>query len=217
MSYGDYLHLDAGAGRAAPAVARPQRDAVHRAAPDQRAVDEADAARAARRHRPRRRRPAAHGLQDAGAGVEDHGAAGARLGRAGDDDAARVQRDPALPAQQQRLPELAVPLHRIQPGQQERRDAAAACATARAAGRGAGRLRAPSLYDEALRLLARRGIAVPAATRARLDAALRRRRRRRAAWLQVYRDARARTGTCTSWARNSPTWRTPSGSGASAT
>ena len=58
MSYGDYLHLDAGAERAASAVARPQRDAVHRAAPDQRAVDEADAARAARGHRRSRARPA---------------------------------------------------------------------------------------------------------------------------------------------------------------
>ena len=36
-----------------------------------------------------------------------------------------------------------------------------------------------------------------------------------AAWLQVYRDPTS-TGTCTSWARNSPTWKTPSGSGASA-
>ena len=38
-----------------------------------------------------------------------------------------------------------------------------------------------------------------------------------AAWLQVYRARPTRTGTCTSWARNSPTWRTPSASGASAT
>jgi tryptophan 2,3-dioxygenase len=37
--------------RAEAALARPQRDAVHHPAPDQRAVDEADAARAARRHR----------------------------------------------------------------------------------------------------------------------------------------------------------------------
>jgi tryptophan 2,3-dioxygenase len=37
-----------------------------------------------------------------------------------------------------------------------------------------------------------------------------------AAWLQVYR-APSSTGTCTSWARNSPTWKTPSASGASAT
>jgi ornithine carbamoyltransferase len=42
------------------------------------------------------------------------------VGPAGDDDAARVQRDPALPRQQQRFPELAVPLDRVPPGQQER-------------------------------------------------------------------------------------------------
>jgi tryptophan 2,3-dioxygenase len=36
-------------------------------------------------------------LQDAGAGQQDHGAAGARLGRAGHHDAARVQRHPPLP------------------------------------------------------------------------------------------------------------------------
>jgi tryptophan 2,3-dioxygenase len=47
MSYGDYLQLDAMLNAQQAAVARPQRDAVHRAAPDQRAVDEADAARAA--------------------------------------------------------------------------------------------------------------------------------------------------------------------------
>ena len=42
--------------------------------------------------------------------------------------------------QQQRLPELAVPLHRVQPGQQERGHAQAACAPARAAGPCRGRL-----------------------------------------------------------------------------
>ena len=40
---------------------------------------------------------------------QDHGAAGPRLGRAGDDDAARVLGDPALARLEQRLPELAVP------------------------------------------------------------------------------------------------------------
>ena len=51
-------------------------------------------------------------------------------------------------------------------------------------------LEAPSLYDEALRLLARRGLPVPASPRrARLDAALRRRATQvEQAWLAVYRD-----------------------------
>ena len=97
MSYGDYLHLDAVLGAQQPLLARARRDAVHRPAPDQRAVDEAAAARAAARPiaassadelQPR--------LQDARAGEQDHGAAGPRLGRAGDDDAARVLGDPAL-------------------------------------------------------------------------------------------------------------------------
>ena len=54
-------------------------------------------------------------------------------------------------------------------------------------------LRAPSLYDEALRLLARRGLAVPAEPpRARLDPALRgRATRSKQAWLAVYRDPEA--------------------------
>ncbi len=120
-----------------------------------------------------RRRPGQR-LQDAGARLAHHGAAGARLGRAGHHDAARVQRDPALPG--------AAPA------------ASRAGSTAASSSRSATRTppcsspmrtapscwreveaawRAPSLYDEALRLLARRGLAVPAdAPRARLDPAL---------------------------------------------
>jgi len=62
--------------------------------------------------------------------------------------------------------------------------------------------RAPSLYDEALRLLARRGLPVPAShierdwtqPYAASDEV-------EAAWLQVYRDP-STTGTSTSSARN---------------
>ena len=79
-----------------------------------------------------------HGVQDAGAREPHHGAAGARLGRAGDDDAARVLGDPALPVGQQRLPELPVPLHRVHAGQQERGHAQAARAPARPARAGGG-------------------------------------------------------------------------------
>ncbi len=77
--------------------------------------------------------------------------------------------------------------------------------------------RAPSLYDEALRLLARRGLDVPADHLERdwskpyeaSDGV-------EQAWLVVYRDPSS-TGTSTSSARNSPTSKTPSASGASAT
>ncbi|CAA9405330.1 MAG: Tryptophan 2,3-dioxygenase, partial [uncultured Ramlibacter sp.] len=127
--------------RADAALARPQRDAVHHPAPDQRAVDEADAARAARRHRLRGARPARERLQDAGAGVADHGAAGACVGRALDHDPGGVQRHPALPGQFQRLPERTVPLHRVLAGQQERGHAQAARTPARPAGTSAGCVR----------------------------------------------------------------------------
>ena len=69
MSYGDYLHLDEVLGAQHPLSPDAQRDAVHRPAPDQRAVDEADAARAARGHRGMAADRAAAGLQDAGARV----------------------------------------------------------------------------------------------------------------------------------------------------
>jgi tryptophan 2,3-dioxygenase len=71
--------------------------------------------------------------------------------------------------------------------------------------------RAPSLYDEALRLLAREGLAIPA-DRLQRD------------WTQAYvaspeveAATRTSTGTCTSWPRSSSTSRMRSGSGASAT
>jgi tryptophan 2,3-dioxygenase len=63
----------------------------------------------------------------------------------------------ALPQQQQRLPELAVPLHRVHARQQERRDAASRTRTGRDLRAVEAAYRAPSLYDESLRLLARRG------------------------------------------------------------
>jgi tryptophan 2,3-dioxygenase len=74
---------------------------------------------------------------------------------------------------------------------------------------------APSLYDEALRLLARRGLPVPASHTQRdwTQAMSRATKSSRPGW---WCTATPRsTGTCTSWARNSPTWKTPSGSGAS--
>ena len=126
---------------AAPALARARRDAVHHPAPDQRAVDEAAADRVGFRHRRHPRRPPAARFQEAGARQPHHGAAGARLGRAGDDDAARIQRHPPVPGAVQRLSELSIPLHRIRAGQQERGDVETSRAQAREAGAGAVVLR----------------------------------------------------------------------------
>jgi tryptophan 2,3-dioxygenase len=93
----------------------------------------------------------------------------------------------------------------------------AARAPARAAGPGAGGLpRAVAVRRGAAPAGAPRPARAGQPHRARLDPALRGRRRVEAAWLQVYRAPRP-TGTCTSWARNSPTWKTPSASGAFAT
>ena len=158
-------------------------------------------------------------LQDAGAGQPHHGAAGACLGRAGDHDAARVQRDPPLPRQLQRFPERAVPLHRVRAGQQERGDAQAARAPARS---GWPQVQAALRIALALRRsAAAAGAARPAgagrAHGARLDAALRRKHRGGAGLAGRSTAIPSSTGTCTSWARNSPTSKTRSGSGASAT
>jgi tryptophan 2,3-dioxygenase len=61
---------------------------------------------------------------------------------------------------------------------------------------------APSLYDESLRLLARRGIAVPASPGARLDTALPGRPAGRAGLAGGLPRSQGPTGTSTSWARS---------------
>ena len=164
--------------RATAALARARRDAVHHPAPDQRAVDEADAARAARGDCQRGAGRTRQRLQEAGAREQDHGAAGPRLGRAGHHDAARIQRHPPLPGQLQRLSERAIPLHRVRAGQQERRHAQAPRAPARPAGAGAGRFRGAFAVR---RSAAPAGPARPARAcqphRARLDPGLCRKRR----------------------------------------
>ena len=76
---------------------------------------------------------------------------------------------------------------------------------------------APSLYDEALKLLARRGLALPASHTQRdwtrpYEASA----QVEQAWLAVYRDPKP-IGTCTNWAKNSPIWKMLSACGASAT
>jgi tryptophan 2,3-dioxygenase len=107
-------------------------------------------------------RRAGHRLQDAGAREQDHGAAGARLGRAGHHDTARIQRHPALPGHssgfqsyQYRCIEFALGNKNaamLKP-HAHRPTCWPWCRPP---------IEAPSLYDEALRLLARRGLAVPA-------------------------------------------------------
>ena len=119
----------------------------------------------------------------------------------------------------QRLPELAVPLHRVRAGQQERRDAASRTRTGRSCWR---RCRRPARAVALRRGAAAAGAARPAGAG---DAHVERdwtqpyvaERRRRAGLARGLPRSRERTGTSTSSARSSPTWRTPSGSGASAT
>ena len=200
-----YLQPGPGAQRAEAAVARPQRDALHRAAPDQRAVDEP---------MPHELRPRwASMARDAWAGVQDAGAC-QQASRSSwctpgtcctTSDAAGILGDPALPQQQQRLPELAVPLDRIQCwGNKNAGDVARTTPAGSAAGVvGASRRRCTTN-----RWPAGAARALPSAgTRTRLTvqpyAA-------RSATLSRPPGSRSTatpsaTGICTSWARNSPT------------
>ena len=136
MSYGDYLHLDAVLSAQHPLspdhnemlfIVQHQTSELWmklmlhelRAAVAALAVD----------------RPAA-GVQDAGPRQPDHGAVGPRVGRTRHDDAAGVFGDPPLPQGEQRIPKLAIPLHRVHHGQQECGDAQAPCAPTRSIGLG---------------------------------------------------------------------------------
>jgi tryptophan 2,3-dioxygenase len=202
MSYGDYLQLDAILGAQQPAVARPQRDAVHRPAPDQRAVDEADAARAARRHRLR--------------GADELPTAFKMLARVSKIMEQLVHAWDVLatmtpPEYSAIRPYLASPA--------ASRAAQYRCIEFALGNKNAAMLKphahrpdllamvqaayeAPSLYDEALRLLARRGLAVPPATRSATGRSPtpRATRSRQPGWWSTA--TRSSTGTCTSWARS---------------
>ena len=154
--------------------------------------------------RDRARRAAAAPSRCWRASVAHHGAAGPRLGRAGDDDAARVQRDPALPRQLQRLPELrstaasssrwATRTPRCCKPHAHRPDLLAQV-------RG-GLRRAVALRRGAAPAGAARPADARRLTRARLDAALRRRATTssRPGWWSTA--IPSTTGTCTSWARS---------------
>ena len=125
-------------------------------------------------------------------------------GRAGHDDAARVLGDPPLPVQQQRLPELAVPTHRVH----ARTTRTPRCSSRTRTGPISWRWSKPpganlSLYDESLRLLARRGLPVPAShTERDLDPRLREQRRSRTSLAAGLSQPRESTGTCISSAKN---------------
>ncbi|CAG9187801.1 hypothetical protein BVI2075_10029 [Burkholderia vietnamiensis] len=143
-------------------------------------MDEARAVRAARRARRGARRRAAARVQDARARVADPRAARAGVERAVDDDAVRVFGDAPVSRPVVGFSVVPVPAARIPARQQERADAAAACAPARDPRRSARdarsavvlrRSRAPA---RAARFPDRAG-----AARARLDAADAPRRNRR--------------------------------------
>ena len=127
MSYGDYLQPRRDPERAASALAGARRDAVHRAAPDQRAVDEADAARAARRHPLHRRATSCPTPSRCWRACRASWSSWCSAW-----DVLATMTPPEYSAmrpylgQLQRLPERAVPLHRVRARQQERRHAQAA-------------------------------------------------------------------------------------------
>ena len=221
MSYGDYLGLDqllsAQHPRSQPAAAR--RAALHHPAPDLRAVAQADAARAALGPRPAHHRRARPGPQAAGAGQADPGDPHRPVVGAGHAHAQRVRRDPAVPRDQLGLPVLAVPRRRVPARQQERRHGQGL----RPRRGGARRMLAellvePSLYDEFLRYLARRGYAVPAEL---LDRDFTQPYRENDALVDTFavgvRRSRPSTGASTRPARSSSTSRTTSSSGGSGT
>ena len=125
-----------------------------------------------------------------------------RVGRAGHDDAARVLGHAAIPRAEQRLPELAVPLHRVRRRQQERVDDGAARTSPRSARTGAGRTgahhrcttsRCACWHDAASRYRSR----TPSATGPCRIRPIRRSRQRGCRCTAT----RSATGTSTSWAR----------------
>ena len=191
MSYGDYLHLDQ------VLSAQELRSGTH----DEMLfivqhqvselwmklmLHELEAATRA----VRRRRTAA-GVQDAGARQQDHGAAGPRLGRPGDDDATRVLGDAAVARLEQRLPERQYRMIEFMLGNKNAAMLKPHAHRPDLLARVEATHTAPSLYDEALRLLARRGLPVPATTRARLAAPYVASEEVERAWLVVYRDPQA--------------------------
>ena len=123
MSYGDYLRLDvllsAQQPLSRPAAAR--RAALHRPAPDERAVAQADDPRAALGPRPAAHRRPLPRAQADGAGQAHPAHVDRPVVRPRHAHAQRVRRDPPVPRDQLRLPVRAVPRGRVPAGQQERR------------------------------------------------------------------------------------------------
>ncbi len=117
------------------------------------------------------------------------------------------------------LPVAPVPAARVPARQQAGRRCSRCTGTRRRSMPSSRReLAQPSLYDEAMPLLARRGFGDRArARRARLAPALRGRPERARGLAPRSTGTPAGTGTCTSWPRSWSTSRTGSGSGAFAT
>ena len=206
------------AGGAATGLGRARRDAVHHHPPGVRAVDEAVSARAdrgARSHPPRRSRPV---VQDAGARVAHPGAAGAVVGRAGDDDAGRVLDVPQPARACVGLSVGAVPHARVRDRQQERRDDPGAQARPRCV-RSAG---ARAAHAEHLRRVDP-PVELGAASRSRRNVSIATGRSRTSRTSRSRPrgcpsiTASMRTGTCTSWPRSWSTSTITSSSGASVT
>ena len=141
MSYGDYLHLDAVLSAQHPLS--PAHDEMLFIVHGTRTSElwmKLMLHELRGRHRRHRRRPAAHRLQDAGTREPHHGTAGPCwdvLATMTPPDYSAIR--PYL-ARSSRLPELAVPLHRVPARQQERGHAAAPCPQPAAPGRGGRRL-----------------------------------------------------------------------------
>ena len=156
-------------------------------------------------------------IQDARAGVAGAGAAHAVLGRAGDDDTLGLFGVSQPTRQILRLPVLSVPDAGVPDRQQDPATIEVYRRTPELYEKLAQALRAPSLYDESLRLLSRRGYEIPADY---LDRD----------WSQPYAASKGvaaagspcittpmSTGICMSWPRSSSISTTSSSSGGSAT
>ena len=151
------------ARRAATALRSPRRDAVHHRAPHHRAVDQAGDPRDALGDGPDRRRRAAAGAQAAGQGQAHPAADDRSVVGAGHPDAHRVLPVPRPAGQVLRLPVGAVPHAGIPAGQQEPGHGGGVRARpGRRSSELEQTLHSPSLYDEFLLYLARRGYPIPA-------------------------------------------------------
>ncbi len=179
LDYATYLGLETLLGRAAAAErpAPPRRAAVHRPAPDDRALVQAHAPRAARGDRARPSGRPRGLVQDPGPGQAHPAAAPEPVERPRDAHPDRIRPVPLRPRAGERLPVAPESADRDRSRQARPPASSMSFATRRRSARSSRRRFArPSLYDEFLRWLARRGFAVPrrGARAGRLEAVRRR-------------------------------------------